>query len=178
MLLVGKTVSSDWCVSIHLLFLNPLTNVPAKSGPHKTPMLQNIALSQLHKYCRNCQLWVGNGMSFKFGYLSNKHKKHSNFYQIWPFEIGQERKWPFLTSKRNDEDAPFCLYGLQNQASTIIKFSPCSSLEMTFFVHDLLLRIDTAFCSSAFKPSHHFQHLNCIVCWEITTVFNSGDSFP
>lgn len=67
----------------------------------------------------------------------------------------------------------------KNQTSTIIiKFSPCSNLEMTFFVHILFPSVDTAFCSSAFEPSRCFQHLDRIACWEITRIFDSTCPFP
>ena len=68
---------------------------------------------------------------------------------------------------------------LQNQKSTsTVTFSPCSSLEVTFFV---LIRFPCqaiAFCCSASWPCLDFQHHDCIACQEIARIFDCIHSFP
>ena len=69
---------------------------------------------------------------------------------------------------------------LQNQKSTsTVTFSPCSSLEVTFFVVIRFPSRAKAFCSSASWPCLDFQHHDCILaCQEIARIFDRIHSFP
>ena len=68
---------------------------------------------------------------------------------------------------------------LQNQKSTsTVTFSPCSSLEVTFFVVICFPSRAKAFCSSASWPCLDFQHHDCILaCQEIARIFDRIHSF-
>ena len=68
---------------------------------------------------------------------------------------------------------------LQNQTSTsTVTFSPCSSLEVTFFVVIRFPSRAKAFCSSASWPCLDFQHHDCILaCQEIARIFDRIHSF-
>ena len=68
---------------------------------------------------------------------------------------------------------------LQNQKSTsTVTFSPCSSLEVTFFVVIRFPSRAKAFCSSASWPCLDFQHHDCILaCQEIARIFDRIHSF-
>ena len=68
---------------------------------------------------------------------------------------------------------------LQTQKSTFTaKFSPSSSLEVSFFALIPCWGRATAFHSSAYGPCLDFQHHDCTVCWEIARIFRSVRSFP
>ena len=140
--------------------------------------LRHLQLSQSREHCLNCQFWALSRMSFKM-------PKRQLFCKISPFEFGQEQKWPFSTSQKNDKNHVFYLWlllqksSLQNQKSTFtVKFSPCLSLEVPFLVLSRFQGWAAAFCSSASWPCHQFQHYNCIACWEIARIFDRVRSFP
>ena len=70
---------------------------------------------------------------------------------------------------------------LQNRKSTVtvVKFSPCSSLEGSeCFVLIRFQGQTTVFCYSASWPCLDFQHYDCITCWEIARSFDCVRSFP
>ena len=67
---------------------------------------------------------------------------------------------------------------LQDQNSVFtVKFNPCSSLEVTFFVLFRFPGRATAFCSSASWPYFDFQNHDYIACWEIARIFDTVRSF-
>ena len=73
--------------------------------------------------------------------------------------IIEKQKSRFLTS------GFFLTSSLQNQKLTFtVKFSPCPSLEVIFFLLIHFLGRATAVCSSASWPCINFQHHNCIAC--------------
>ena len=154
-----------------LLIIKPLTAVPAKPGRTGLHCFKTLQLSQSREYCLNCQLWV---YVLKIG-KTKKHKKISAFCKT---------NYHFMNLGKNKND--FYVFCPQLFSKIIIakpkvnlhnKFSPCSSLKVTFFfIH--FPGWATAFCSSASWPCLDFQHHDCIACWEINIIFDRARSFP
>ena len=123
-------------------------------------------------------------MSFKLGYQINAKK--SAFLQNITIWIWTRTKMTIFNIIEKQQKSCFLPSGflqrssLQNQKSTFtVKFSPCLSLEVPFLVLSHLQGWAAAFCSSASWPNClHFQHYDCIACWEIARIFYRVRSFP
>ena len=135
--------------------------------PYETTytLWNTLQLPQSLEHCLNCQLWALSRMSFKLGYPINTKK--SAFLQTITFSICTRTKITVFNIIKERHNTRFFLpsgsfteiiVANPNSTSTV-KFSPCCSLNVTFFV---LIRFPGR--AAAAWPCLDFQNHDCIAC--------------